>query len=103
MLEPVYESCMQAELLQLGLDVLRQVPIPVTYRGQPVDCGFRIDLIVDDGLLVEVKAVERLLPVHMAQVRSYLQQTKLKLGLLINFNVAYLRDGIKRVVNQLPE
>jgi GxxExxY protein len=103
MLESVYEPCMHVELLAAGLRVARQVPVPVTYRGQTLDCGFRADLIVEDTLLVEVKSVEQVRPVHLAQVRSYLQQTGLKLGLLINFNVVSLREGIRRIVNGLEE
>jgi GxxExxY protein len=103
MLESAYQACLHVELVDEGLSVQRQVPLPVTYRGRRVDCGFRIDLVVDDALLVEIKAVERILPVHRAQVRSYLQQTGLKLGLLINFNVTRLHDGIARIVNHLAE
>ena len=81
----------------------RQKALPLTYRGQILDCGYRIDLLVEDAVIVEVKAIERLERVHAAQLLSYLRQTKLKLGLLFNFNVRWLQDGIKRVVNGFPE
>ena|SRR5436190_12872205 len=103
MLESAYEACLMYELLELGYFVERQKPVPVVYRGNQLDCGFRIDLLVESALAVEVKAIERLDRLHYAQLRSHLRFSHLKLGLLINFNVAWLRDGIKRVVNGLPE
>ena len=103
MLESAYEACLMYELLELGYFVERQKPVPVVYRGNQLDCGFRIDLLVESALSVEVKAIERLDRLHYAQLRSHLRFSDLKLGLLINFNVAWLRDGIKRVVNGLPE
>ena len=103
MLESAYEACLMYELLELGYFVERQKPVPVVYRGNQLDCGFRIDLLVESALAVEVKAIERLHRLHYAQLRSHLRFSHLKLGLLINFNVAWLRDGIKRVVNGLPE
>ena len=77
--------------------------MPLLYRGQHVDCGYRLDLLVEEAVVVEVKAIERVERVHAAQVLSYLRQLRLKLGLLINFNVRWLQDGIKRVVNGFPE
>jgi GxxExxY protein len=103
MLESAYEACLMYELLEQGFGVERQKPVPVVYRGNQLDCGFRIDLLVEAVLAVEVKAIERLEKVHFAQLRSHLRFSHLKLGLLINFNVAWLRDGIRRVVNGLPE
>src|SRR3989442_3757011 len=97
LLENVYEACLAYDILERGLLVQRQVPFPVCYHGARLDMGFRIDLVVEGCLIVEVKAVDALHPVHTAQVLSYLKLTGNRLGLLINFNVAHLRDGIKRV------
>lgn len=104
LLESAYEACLVFELLQDGLMVERQLPLPVVYRGQKLDCGFRIDLLVENEIIVEVKSVERIDPVHPAQLLSYLRLFPRKLGLLINFNVKLLvKDGVRRVVNGLPE
>ena len=103
MLESAYEECLFFELTELGLLVNRQQALPLVYRGHKVNCGYRLDLLVDGAIIVEVKAIERLDRVHNAQLLSYLRQKKLKLGLLINFNVKWLQDGIKRVVNDFPE
>ena len=91
------------ELLDLGLCVERQKPLPLVYRGRTLDCGYRLDLLIENAIIVDVKSIERLAPVHSAQLLSYLRQLKLKLGLLINFNVKWLEDGIKRIVNAFPE
>jgi GxxExxY protein len=103
MLESAYEECTLFELTDKGLHVERQKPLPLIYRGHRLDCGYRVDMIVEDAIVIEVKAIERLERVHSAQVLSYLRQLKLKLGLLINFNVKWLQDGIQRVVNGFPE
>lgn len=103
MLESAYETCLFFELTHSGLRVERQKPLPLIYRGQRMNCGYRLDLLVDDVIIIEVKAVERLERVHSAQLLSYLRQTKLKLGLLFNFNVKWLHYGTKRVVNGFPE
>jgi len=103
MLESAYEACLIYELGDQGLNVERQKPVPVVYRGRRLDCGYRIDLLVEDALIVEVKAIERLEKVHSAQLRSHLRFSERKLGLLINFNVKSLRDGLKRIVNGFPE
>jgi GxxExxY protein len=103
MLESAYEEYTLFELTDEGLHVERQKPLPLIYRGHRLDCGYRVDMIVEDAIVIEVKAIERLEKVHSAQVLSYLRQLKLKLGLLINFNVKWLQDGIKRVVNGFPE
>ena len=103
MLESAYEACLFFELTELGLRVEREKPLPLVYRGHTLNCGYRLDLLVEAEIIVEVKAIERLERVHSAQLLSYLRQTKLKLGLLINFNVKWLQDGIKRVVNDFPE
>jgi len=100
LLESAYESCMAFELTeQYGRKVERQKPLPVVYRGVSLDCGYRLDLFVDDLVIVELKAVDRLMPIHEAQMLSYLKLSGRKVGLLINFNVKILRNGIKRVVN----
>ena len=103
MLESAYEACLAFELLARGLAIERQKPFPLVYRGQRVDCGYRIDLVVEGLLVVEVKSLERVQAVHRAQVLSYLRMSKMRLGLLLNFNVQWLRDGIERIVNGLPE
>jgi GxxExxY protein len=103
MLESAYDACLAFELLQDGLSIERQRPLPLTYRGHRLDCGYRLDLVVEDVVIVEVKSIGRVERVHTAQLLSYLRQSKLKLGLLINFNVKWLQDGIRRVVNGFPE
>ncbi|OWK41666.1 hypothetical protein FRUB_03744 [Fimbriiglobus ruber] len=103
MLESAYEACLEFELLSRGMTVERQKALPVVYRGMKVDCGFRIDLLVNDALLVEVKAIERFERVHEAQVQTYLRLMGLNLGLLMNFNVTRLVDGVKRVVRDFPD
>jgi GxxExxY protein len=103
MLESAYEACLSYDLLDQGLAVERQQPVPVIYRGRRLDCGYRIDVLVEERLIVEVKAIERLEKVHYAQLRSQLRFSKMKLGLLINFNVRSLREGLKRIVNGFPD
>ena len=104
MLESSCEACMVFELWERGLKVERQKALPLIYRGHTLDCGYRIDLLVEDEIIVELKSIERLEPVHSAQVLSYLRLSKLKVGLLINFNVKWLtQDGIRRIVNGFPE
>jgi GxxExxY protein len=104
MLESAYEACLMYELLDRGIHVERQKPLPVVYRGRTLDCGYRIDLLVEDRVVVEVKAVERLERVHGAQLVSYLRFSRCKVGLLINFNVKWLvEDGIQRKVNGFPD
>jgi GxxExxY protein len=103
LLESAYESCLVYELLQQGLTVERQKALPVTYRGVKIDCGYRIDLVVEDAVIVELKAVESIEPIHEAQLLSYLKISGYQLGLLINFNVRMLKQGIKRLVNNFKE
>jgi len=104
MLESSYEACLMYELLQRSLRVDRQKPVPIFYKNQRLDCGYRIDLLVEDEVIVEVKSIERIERVHAAQLRSHLQFAKCKVGLLINFNVKWLLEqGVKRVVNGFPE
>ena len=98
-LESTIHACLLHELLAVGLDVQHEVELPVVYDGIRLNVGYRVDFIVEKCLIVEVKCVEKLLPVHTAQLLSYLRLTGLKLGLLINFNVPHLRDGIRRVIN----
>ncbi|MBX9581107.1 MAG: GxxExxY protein [Gemmataceae bacterium] len=102
LLESAYEACLEYELLDRGFEVERQKELPVVYRGVKVDAGFRLDLRVSGLVIVELKAVERLERVHEAQVLSYLKLTGLHLGLLMNFNVTRLVDGIKRLVRDFP-
>jgi GxxExxY protein len=98
LLESVYEVCLSEELSLRGVEHLTQVPIPVVYKGKPLDANFKIDVLIPDKLIVELKAVERLLAVHEAQLLTYLRLTKVKVGLLMNFNVPVLKDGVKRFV-----
>ena len=99
LLESTYETCLCHELKKLGLGVARQKTLPVIYDGLTIDNGYRVDLVVEEKVIVELKAVEKVLPVHEAQLLSYLRLAHCNLGLLINFNTKYLKDGISRVVN----
>jgi len=101
LLESAYEACLLHELRQLGLSVATQVSLPIAYDGVKIDVGYRVDLLVEDAVIVELKAVETLLPIHQAQLLSYLKLSGKRAGLLINFNVLHLKNGIKRMVNQL--
>jgi GxxExxY protein len=103
LLESAYEACLQFELLDRGLRVERQKEQPVIYRGIRVDCGYRLDLVVEDRIILELKAVEKLLPIHEAQLMSYLRLSGCHLGLLLNFNVRVLKDGMKRLVLDFPD
>ena len=103
LLESAYEACLEFELLDQGVLVQRQVDLPVVYRGVHVDAGFRLDLFAERKVIVELKSVEKLAPIHDAQLLSYLKLTGCHLGLLMNFNVRLLRDGIKRIVRDFPE
>lgn len=98
LLEKAYEVCLAHELMKRGLSVQTQVELPVVYDGVRVELGYRIDLLVNDLVVVEVKCVEKLIPVHDAQVISYLKLSNKRVGLLINFHVRHLRDGIKRFI-----
>jgi GxxExxY protein len=101
--EFVYEVSLAHELKKRGLAVERQVPVPIDYDGIRFDEGFRADVIVESKVILELKAVEAILPVHRKQLLTYLRLTRLRLGLLINFNEELLKTGIHRVVNGLPE
>lgn len=101
LLESTYEACLVHELRKRGVKLAAQVPLHVTYDGVRIDVGYRIDLLVEDAVIVELKAVDNLLPIHQAQLLSYLKLSGRKLGLLINFNVMRLKNGIRRIVNNL--
>ncbi len=103
LLESVYEAILARELDGRGLRVQRQVAVPIVWEGQTFDEGFRADLIVEDKLIVELKSVEKIAPVHAKQLLTYLRLTERRLGLLVNFGEAWIKDGIKRVVNGLEE
>lgn len=98
LLESVYESCLFHELEKAGLFVERQKSLPVHYDGDWLEAGYRIDLMVENRIIVEIKAVEVLTNTHLAQILTYLRLSNLHLGLLVNFNVSSLKDGIKRVI-----
>ncbi len=99
LLESVYEECLASELEWRKIAFERQVPVPIEYRGKRLHVDLRIDLLVERKIVVELKAVEALLPVHEAQLLTYLRLTRCRWGLLINFNVPVLKDGVKRMVN----
>jgi len=101
LLENAYEACLEHELGKRGLRVKRQVALPVVYDGVQIDLGYRLDLLVEDAVIVELKAADRIAPIHEAQLLSYLKLSGKKLGLLINFNVLHLKDGMRRMVNGL--
>ena len=103
LLESAYEECLCYELAQGGIPFLRQVPLPVRYKGVTLDCGYRMDLLIDDLVVVELKAVESLCPIHEAQLLTYLKLAEKSVGLLINFNVPVLKQGLKRIVNRFSD
>ena len=98
LLEAVYEECLCFELSRAGIQFDRQATFPVVYKDVRLECGYRIDIAVEDTLIVEVKSTERILPVHEAQVLTYLRLTGRRIGLLMNFNTALLKDGLRRFV-----
>jgi GxxExxY protein len=98
LLESAYEACLSYELRRSGFEVRTQVELPVVYEGVRIDLGYRIDVLVNDLVIVELKCVEKIVPVHEAQIISYLRLSKKNVGLMINFHVRHLRDGIKRFV-----
>jgi len=100
LLESAYQTCLAFELRQLGYKVEEQKPLPVIYKDVKLDCSYRLDLVVEDAVIAEIKAVERLMPIHDAQLLSYLRLSKRRVGLLINFHVQMLKDGLKRIVNE---
>jgi GxxExxY protein len=98
LLESAYEVCLEYELLKKGFKVERQKPLTVIYEDVKLDAGYRIDLLVEDDVIVELKAVEEIAPIHQAQIMTYLKLSDRKLGLLMNFNVTNMKKGIKRII-----
>ena len=98
LLESTYRQCLASELSHVRIPFQMELPLPVRYKDLLLDCGYRIDLLVRSDLIVEIKSVETLLPIHQAQILTYLRLSKVSLGLLINFNVTKLQNGIKRFV-----
>lgn len=103
LLESAYEACFAFELRERGFKIEQQISLPVVYRDVKLDCGYRLDLVVEDVVIVEIKAVEHLLPVHSAQILSYLRLSHRNVGLLINFHVTLLKNGVKRIVHEFPD
>ena len=101
LLESAYEACLLFELHKRGLKAVNQVQLPVVYESVKINAGYRLDLLVEDAVIVELKSVEEVLPIHQAQLLSYLKLSGKKLGLLLNFNTVHLKDGIIRMVNNL--
>jgi GxxExxY protein len=103
LLESAYEICMAYELRQLGYKIEQQKPLPVVYKDVKLDCGYRLDMVVEDAVIVEIKAVQQLAPINDAQLLSYLRLSGMKVGLLINFHVRVLKNGLRRIVNEFPD
>ena len=101
LLEGAYEACLRHESTSRDLEVKSQLFLPVEYNGILIDAGYRLDLLVEDIVIVEIKAVEKLIAIHEAQLLTYLKLSKKKVGLLLNFNVLHMKDGIRRMVNNL--
>jgi GxxExxY protein len=101
LLESAYEECLFYELMKTGLDIQKQKALPLVYEEVKLDIGYRIDIIIENKLILEIKSVEALNDIHFAQLLTYLKLTNCKLGMLINFNVLLIKNGIKRVVNNL--
>ena len=99
LLESAYQACFSRELELRGVGYQKELPVPLTYKGKRIEVGFRADVVLEQKLLIELKAVEQLLPIHKAQVITYLKLMNFPLGLLINFNEILIRDGIQRVLN----
>jgi GxxExxY protein len=102
LLESVYSICLAYELRRRGLNVRREVMLPIEYEGVKLECGLRIDLIVEDAVIIECKAVEKMLPVFEAQLLTYLKLSGMEIGILVNFNVPLIKDGVKRMVLSKP-
>jgi len=103
LLESAYEACTAFELVQDGLRVEQQKPLPLIYREVKLDCGYRLDLLVEGEVIVEIKAIDSLAPIHEAQLMSYLKLSGCRVALVINFNVTVLKDGVRRIVNDFPD
>ena len=99
LLESAYQACLVYELKKRGLSVQAEVPLPLIYEEVKLDCGYRLDIVVENCILIELKSVEQLAPIHSAQIITYLKLSKKKMGFLVNFNVPLIKDGIKRFVN----
>jgi GxxExxY protein len=99
LLESTYQACFVYELLELGMKIESQKPLPIIYKDAKLDCGYRLDLVIDEKIIVEVKAVDNIAPIHEAQILSYLRLSEYKIGLLINFNVKLLKQGIRRFID----
>jgi len=98
LLESTYEQCLAHELRTAGIPFALQYPLPVEYKGNKLDCGYRVDLLVDKSIIVELKSADKILPIHEAQLLTYMKLSEIAIGLLMNFNVKYMKDGIKRMV-----
>lgn len=98
LLESAYEHCLAYEIARRGLSVQRQVALPLVYEGEKLDAGYRLDLVIDDAVIIEIKAIDLLAPIHDAQVLTYLKLSGLRIGLLMNFNVTLLKQGLRRFV-----
>ena len=103
LLESAYEACLVFELAERGLKIEQQKPLPIVYREVKLDCGYRLDILVEESVIVEVKSIDQIAPIHKAQLLSYLKLSGCKVGLLINFNVKVLKDGVVRMVNDFPD
>ena len=103
LLESAYQLCLVFELKGLELKVEEQKPLPVIHKDVKLDCGYKLDLVVKDEIIVEIKAIEKLLSIHDAQLLSYLRLAKKRVGLLMNFHVPALKNGLKRIVNEFPD
>ncbi len=103
LLESAYEKCLCHELKLRGLSFDSQKPLPLLFKGEEIDCGYRLDVVVDNAIILELKSCEKIEPIHKAQLLTYLKLSGLTLGLVLNFNVPAMRDGIVRIVNNLEE
>lgn len=103
LLESAYQHCLAIELREQGVAFAQQVPLPLAYRGHALDCSYRLDFVVEHCLVLEIKAVDALAPIHQAQLLSYLRMGGYKVGLLINFHTSLLKSGLRRVVNDFPD
>jgi len=103
LLESAYEECLCHELSIQGFSFEKQKPLPIDYKGKQLDCGYRLDIVVENAIILELKSCEKIEPIHKAQLLTYLKLSGLNLGLLLNFNESLMRDGIIRIVNKLEE
>ena len=103
LLESAYEECLSHELSIQGVSFEKQKPLSVDYKGKKLDCGYRLDMVVENAVVLELKSCEKIEPIHKAQLLTYLKLSELNLGLILNFNVPLMRDGIVRIVNDLKE